>query len=317
MILGIDIGSSSVKAALLRGERPIGKIGRVSYPTHLDGPRVEVDPKKILRAIHQAIGQLGSCAPHPQDRCGCTVGDVTRLACDESSRQADYADRHPPGSPQCRRSNRNRKSSRQSPTSPSGGQSPFPGGISSTTWAWFKKHEAATMQRADLVGHLNTFLIRTWTSNRIIDPSNASFTGLYRTLTQSGWSDELCENVKLPKHLLPDVIESNQIAGKHRSVAGKRAWFADRRAGFSRDDRHQFRDASHRRECRTIIELDRLHRCARVVYQSPAPTRTPADTHSASASDGCPSARWPPPDQPWSGHTSSSSRIILGIGSML
>src|SRR5689334_16628208 len=62
MILGIDIGSSSVKAALLRENRLIGTIARVPYATCFDGPRVEVDPPELLRAIHRAVADLGSRA---------------------------------------------------------------------------------------------------------------------------------------------------------------------------------------------------------------------------------------------------------------
>ena len=40
------------------------------------------------------------------------------------------------------------------------GTRPFPGGISSTTWAWYLKHEPQRLCRADLIGHLNTFLHR-------------------------------------------------------------------------------------------------------------------------------------------------------------
>ena len=40
------------------------------------------------------------------------------------------------------------------------------------------------MRRADLVGHLNTFLHRQLTAARVTDPSNASFMGLYSVLDQ-------------------------------------------------------------------------------------------------------------------------------------
>src|SRR5438105_6931122 len=58
MILGLDIGSSSVKAAILRGTRVVGRISRISYKTRFDGPRVEVDPDQILSAIRRAIASL-------------------------------------------------------------------------------------------------------------------------------------------------------------------------------------------------------------------------------------------------------------------
>jgi xylulokinase len=71
------------------------------------------------------------------------------------------------------------------------------------------------MKRADLVGHLNTFLHRQMTGARVIDPSNASFTGLYRTLDpKAGWSAVLVNAVGLRRGLLPQVIPANEIAGK-------------------------------------------------------------------------------------------------------
>ena len=64
------------------------------------------------------------------------------------------------------------------------------------------------MRRADLVGHLNTFLHRQLTGRRVIDPSNASFTGLYETVKQGGWSDELCRICG---------IERTQFDGTHEA----------------------------------------------------------------------------------------------------
>src|SRR4051812_12115890 len=62
MILGLDIGTSSVKAAILRDDRVIGRIARSDYVTRYNGPRVEVDPPQILSAIQKAINDLGSRA---------------------------------------------------------------------------------------------------------------------------------------------------------------------------------------------------------------------------------------------------------------
>jgi sugar (pentulose or hexulose) kinase len=70
------------------------------------------------------------------------------------------------------------------------------------------------MARADLIGHLNTYLHRQLTGARVIDPSNASFTGLYLTGTLGGWSDELCQATGISPSLLPQVMEANAIAGR-------------------------------------------------------------------------------------------------------
>src|SRR5438128_995732 len=58
-LLGIDIGSSSVKAAIIHGPKNPEKLARVAYPTLFNGPRVEVEPDAILRAVINAIDQLG------------------------------------------------------------------------------------------------------------------------------------------------------------------------------------------------------------------------------------------------------------------
>jgi xylulokinase len=91
---------------------------------------------------------------------------------------------------------------------------PFPGGISSTTWAWYRMHEPGRLKGVDLIGHLNTFLHRQMTGTRVIDPSNASFTGLYRTLKLDGWSEELCGDLGVSLSILPEVLEANRIGGR-------------------------------------------------------------------------------------------------------
>src|SRR5687768_13433245 len=61
-LLGIDVGSSSVKSALLRNGRVVGKITRSYFPTRHEGVRVEVDPDAVLKAIRATIAELGTAA---------------------------------------------------------------------------------------------------------------------------------------------------------------------------------------------------------------------------------------------------------------
>lgn len=210
MILGLDIGTSAVKAAVLRGERVVGRIARVEYPTRFQGPRVEVNPAQILTAISRAIAALGATARRV-DALALSVMSPAWIAMDRRGKPLTPIITH-----QDRRSlneaiaieARLGKARHLSLA----GVRPVPGGISSTTWAWFQMHHRSLLKRADLVGHLNTFLIRAWTGQRVIDPSNASFMGAY-SLDLSGWNPELCENVQLPETLLPNVVESDRIAG--------------------------------------------------------------------------------------------------------
>src|SRR4051794_16205158 len=63
-LLAIDIGSSSVKAAVLRGMRVFGRIAREDFPTRFDGVRAEIEPEEILGAVRRAIRALGDSVNH-------------------------------------------------------------------------------------------------------------------------------------------------------------------------------------------------------------------------------------------------------------
>lgn len=219
-LLGLDIGSSSVKVAILRGTRIVGEVGRASFKTTYDGVRAEVDPGAILKALRGAIGQLPKGAVKSVDAVAISVMSPAWVAMDATGKAITPIVTH-----QDRRSvteahaieSRVGKARHLSLA----GNRPFPGGISSTTHAWFKAHEPQRMRKADLVGHLNAFVVRQMTGARTTDPSNASFTGLYNTTTLGGWNDELCAAVGISRSLLPDILESDRVAGRVTPAAAK------------------------------------------------------------------------------------------------
>lgn len=224
-LLGLDIGSSSVKAAVLHNGKVRGTIVRAEFDTVHAGVRVEVDADGVLAAIRKAIARLGAPAKKV-DLVGLSVMSPSWLAMDKKGNALTPIITH-----QDRRSvaeaidleNRVGKDRFLSLA----GNRPFPGGISVTTWLWYLKNQPALMRRADLVGHLNTFLHRRLTGARVVDPSNASFMGVYQTTTLSGWSDELCEAAKLPRALLPEVMDADRIAGRVTRDAARRFGLAE------------------------------------------------------------------------------------------
>jgi xylulokinase len=172
---------------------------------------VDVEPDDLLQAVAKAVASLGEDARRV-DAINLAVMCPAWVAMDRSGRALTPIVTH-----QDRRSvaeafalEKKMGAARHLELA---GNRPFPGGISSSTWAWFAKNQPARIQKADLVGHLNTFLHRKLTGARVIDPSNASFTGLYRTVDLGGWSPELCNNAGIPMSLLPDVLEADQVAG--------------------------------------------------------------------------------------------------------
>jgi len=210
-ILGLDIGSSSVIAGILRGHKVVIESPRAFFKSRCHGPNVEVDPEELMRAVRTAIASLEGRA-EAVDSIHLAVMSPAWVAMDRNGKALTPIVTH-----QDRRSVAEAReiearfgAEQHLQTC---GCRPFPGGISSTTWAWFLAHQPQRLRRADLVGHLNTFLHRRMTGARVTDPSNASFTGLYRTLKLDGWSEELCANLGVSSSLLPAVHEADRIGG--------------------------------------------------------------------------------------------------------
>lgn len=210
-VLGLDIGSSSVIAGLLRGGRTLAESPRQFFRSRCAGPRVEVDPDDILRALRGAVRALGP-AVRTVDWIVPAVMAPAWVALDRRGEALTPIITH-----QDRRSVAEARELEERIGADRHlrlcGCRPFPGGISSTTWAWYLRHAPGALRRADLVGHLNTFLHRKLTGARVIDPSNASFTGLYDTLGLTGWSPDLCANLGVGPGLLPDVLEADRVGG--------------------------------------------------------------------------------------------------------
>ena len=218
-VLGIDIGSSSVKAGLLTGGKLRGSAVREEFPTTYDGMRAEVDAEQILRAVGRAIRSVGGEARRV-DAIALSNMAPSWVAMDKRGRAITPVVTH-----QDRRSvdvarDLERRIGKARHLKLVGNR-PFPGGISSTTFAWFSRNAPGVMRRADLVGHVNTFLHLHFTAARVIDPSNASFMGLFR-LDWSGWCEQVCDAVGASEHQLPQVIGADGVGGLVTRAAGRR-----------------------------------------------------------------------------------------------
>lgn len=210
-ILALDIGSSSVIAGLLDGKRVVREAPRVFYPSQCRGAAVEVRPDDLLAAAIEAVKKLNA-GKEGVDAMQFAVMAPAWLAMDSTGTpltpMVTHQDRRSPV--EAREIEARIGKARHLRIT---GNRPFPGGISSTSLAWFQKHDPKPLRKAALFGHLNTFLHRQWTGARVIDPSNASFTGLYETMKLGGWSRELCEAHGIRLDQLPEIREADEVAG--------------------------------------------------------------------------------------------------------
>jgi xylulokinase len=222
-VLAIDIGSSSVKAGVLQHAGPPKRIARVPFKTTLKGDRAECDAEDILRAVRDAIAQLDV---RKVDVIAHDAMGPSWLAIDARGKALTKVVTH-----QDRRSTREAQRieeaiGRKRHLSIVGAR-PVPGGISSTTCLWHLQNAKPAMRKASLVGHLSTLLVNQLTGERVIDPSHASFTGLYHTTKLAGWHDELIDAVGVDRSLLPEVRESNEVAGTVTREAARRFGLQD------------------------------------------------------------------------------------------
>jgi len=94
------------------------------------------------------------------------------------------------------------------------GNLPVPGGISLTSLLWLKNHAPLMYERGDVCfGHVATLILKRMTGKFLIDPSNASFTGLYDTVGYRDWDERIYGPLDINLHKLPKVQHSNTIAG--------------------------------------------------------------------------------------------------------
>jgi sugar (pentulose or hexulose) kinase len=211
-VLAIDVGSSSVKAGLLRNGKLVGRAAREAFATRYEADRAEANPDEIVRAVAAAIGKLPRGAVKA-DCIALSTMSPSWLAMDARGKALTNVITH-----QDRRSAQiaieiEQRVGKQRHLKLCGNR-PIPSGISSTTCAWFLKHEPSLMRRCDLIGHLPTYLHRRLCGSRVVDPSHASFMGVYSTLTMDGWNDELCRATGIGRSLLPEVREANEIGGR-------------------------------------------------------------------------------------------------------
>jgi sugar (pentulose or hexulose) kinase len=98
---------------------------------------------------------------------------------------------------------------------------PYPGGMSVTSMLWIKNNEPDVFARTVKFGHTNTFLLKKLTGKWAIDPTNASFNGLFDTMDGLRWDFDITRELGFETETLPQVYESSQVVGKITPDASK------------------------------------------------------------------------------------------------
>jgi xylulokinase len=208
----IDIGTSSLKAAIMGRELNIIKHTRKSYSYRvLENMGVEIDPEKIWAAVAKAAADLGSYRNRIEAITLCTFcpaltpmdthGNALRNSIIHLDRRT-Y--------PQARKILRQVGEKKLLEIT---GNLPFPGGISLTSLLWIKENEPDVYRKTIVFGHMNTFIMKRLVGKWVIDPTNASMTGLYETCKYGNWSRELTDEFNIDISKLPTVRDCDSFLG--------------------------------------------------------------------------------------------------------
>jgi sugar (pentulose or hexulose) kinase len=212
-ILAIDVGTQSLRACIIDPQLSVLERQQVHYtPQVISRDKVEIDAEILWDALVLACSKLklknrvsivtlSTLCPSlvPMDAAGRPLRPIILHLDRRSYRQAQWA---------------LRKVGEEKFLSIAGNL-PIPGGISLTSLLWIRDHEPEIyFQQGGCFGHAVTFFLKRLTDRFLIDPSNASFTGLYDTVGYGDWDQRLYEPLEIERYKLPEVVMSTALAGE-------------------------------------------------------------------------------------------------------
>lgn len=214
-LLAIDIGTSSVKAAVLETTigLPVGTVVKTDYPLLSTEPEMmAIEPDELWKAISSSVQQVTQGQQVNGIGISCLTPCLVLL---------DKADQ--PLIPFITHLDRRARPTAKALDTRFGteflretGNRPLPGGISSVYFKhWADQHpEQALLVHRYM--HLNSWIALRLTGQTGFDPGNACFTGLCKAADLT-WSNEWCINLGVNPSWLPAIVPGNTTIGTLRS----------------------------------------------------------------------------------------------------
>lgn len=215
-MFGVDVGTGSVKAALLtESGRQVG-LASCGYPliTNSEG-WVEADAEGIWRALVQCAAEVlrSGCDPSRIAGIGisCLCPGLTALDAQGHVLQNPilYSDRR-----SIEEAAWIRETVGEERLLAITANHCMSGAMSGTSMLWIKRHHPEIYDKTRFFGHINTMLAARMTGRFAMDYSNASYTSLFETTGGLRWSHELCAAIGIDPAKLPPLLPSDRSVGK-------------------------------------------------------------------------------------------------------
>jgi len=222
LLLGIDVGTSSVKAVVIDQRGSVHAIGQAEYPLHHIRPAwVEQDPEDWWNGTCKAIKEALSLVPHGADRVlalAVSCQAPALLALDRSGQPLRPAmiwmDRRAEaetielmkllGADQIYKITGNRPDA-------------F---YVAARLLWLKNHEPEILKKTWKFVQVNGYINYRLTGKLTLDTSNAALLQL-RDYQKEEWSEPLCDICGVKPSQFPDVVAAHFVQGKVTEPASK------------------------------------------------------------------------------------------------
>lgn len=211
-ILSVDFGTSSLKAAIVNDDLDIVASTKIEYELKiLPNDKIELNPDEVFGAFIQCTREFSDY-----------IQNVSILAFDILSPSVMFLDKNgEPLYPIITHLDRRSRKQIQEILELVGenefqnitGVLPFAGGVSATSILWVKENMPEVFNKACKIGHFNTYFYKKLTGIWAIDPVNASMMGLYETIKDTHWSEDICKTLNIPKSKLPDIAPAGAVLG--------------------------------------------------------------------------------------------------------
>jgi xylulokinase len=228
-VLAIDVGTSSVKAAVVdtRTGAVVGAVAHAAITLDAPSPDASELPCERLWQALAAAGRAAVVRSGVSGKADEEIGGVG-LSCFTPALVLLNKNDRPIRPILTHLDRRARPAARQvwATVGPeflaTVGNRPLPGGISAVTFRQLFSVDPYILHEVRSYLHLNGWLGFHMTGEKAFDPANASFTGLFGTLTDQQWSQRWCDYFEVDRAWLPPVMDGSATLGSIRSdVAGE------------------------------------------------------------------------------------------------
>jgi glycerol kinase len=209
-ILVVDVGTSSVRASIVRPDGTVEHSHRRALPPTIPFPGlVEFDPAEMADAALD-VARAALAAGGPVDAVGVTAQRASALAWDAATGRPigpgiGWQDLRTAGT--CLELQA--QGIRLGPSE------------TVLKWAWLLDNHDADRQATTRLGTVDSWIAWQLTEGalHVTDAGNAGVTGLLR-LDAGGWQDDLAERLRVPVASLPTIVDSSGVVAPATALAG-------------------------------------------------------------------------------------------------